>query len=111
LVTASARRRSANNTNNASKYPSTVGKKLIKGSDVAFTVIGLGTAGGALTGTVTNKSFATHFKNKTCKVSIRGRIVSDDLVGTYNVGKTCLGKTTFKGTFDYTFDATGNSCN
>lgn len=86
------------------------GKKLVSGTEASFTLSGLGTGGGPLTGHVTNKSFVAHFNEKACHVTVRGRIVSGDLTGTYHIGKKCLGKTAFKGTFDYTFDATGDSC-
>jgi hypothetical protein len=85
------------------------GKQLVSGTDAGFTFTGFGTEGGSLTGHVTNKSFVTSFKEKPCKVSVRGRIVSGDLVGTYSINKKCAG-IAFKGTFDYTFDATGDSC-
>ncbi len=88
------------------------GTKLVNGTEAGFSIPGLGSTGGRpLTGHVTSKSFLTSFKNKQCSVSVRGRIVSGDLTGTYNIGKKCLGDTSFKGTFDFTFDATGNSCN
>jgi hypothetical protein len=86
------------------------GNKLVSGTEASFTLSGLGTGGGPLTGHVTNKSFVAHFNEKACHVTVRGRIVSGDLAGTYNIGKKCLGKTAFKGTFDYTFDASGDSC-
>jgi hypothetical protein len=86
------------------------GKKLVDGTGAGFSFTGFGSESGSLTGHVTNKSFVTSFKEKPCKVNVRGRIVSGDLVGTYSIKKKCTGVIPLKGTFDYTFDASGDSC-
>lgn len=82
-------------------------KKILKGSGAHLSI------GGGITGPIKGKVnstvFVASFHGKACKtVSFTGHMSSGSLVGTYILHK-CLDVTS-SGSFNYTFDATNDSC-
>jgi hypothetical protein len=84
------------------------GKRLVHGTTIGLSFNGGPSKSHGITGTVNSQNFKLIHPGH-CKVLIRGTISSGDLVGSYGLSKHCLGQK-FGGTFDYTFDDTGNSC-
>jgi len=82
-------------------------KKIAKGSGAHLSIGGGIT--GPLKGKVNSTVFVASFHGKACKtVAFTGSISSGSLIGSYILRK-CLGVTS-SGTFDYTLDSSGDSC-
>jgi hypothetical protein len=84
------------------------GKKLAHGTTVGLSFNGGPSVTHGITGTVNSQNFKLVHPGR-CNAMIRGTISGNDLVGTYRLTKHCLGSK-FGGTFDYTFDAGGTTC-
>jgi hypothetical protein len=82
------------------------GGKAVTGTGAGIDTSGL-KSGGPLTGTIKSNSFSVKFHHKKCNVGFSGKMPSSDLVGHYTYK---CGGTSTKGSFTFTFDASGNSC-
>ncbi len=84
------------------------GKNLVAGTSGQISLSTV-TAGGPLSGRVTPRSVFAGHHAYSCNVAFRAREISGDLVGAYNLNKHCAA-VKLAGTFDFTFDASGTSC-
>jgi hypothetical protein len=83
------------------------GGKAVPGSGAGIDTSGVN-AEGPVTGTIKKKSFSVSFKGKKCSVRFSGGLPSSELVGNYHY--KCDGEQD-QGSFTFTFDSSGDSCN
>jgi hypothetical protein len=87
------------------------GTKLTKGTRLGFSFPAGPSRSHGIRGRVNNKgSINFHLEQSACVVNIHGKVVSDDASGTYSVKKACRAGGKLVGTFDFTFDPTGTTC-
>lgn len=87
------------------------GGKILKGTMIGVSFPAGPSAQHGIKGSINNKgALKLHLTQFSCTVDIHGKVVSDEVVGTFYLNKRCgLGRR-LKGTFDFTFDAGGTSC-
>jgi hypothetical protein len=87
------------------------GKKLTKGTQIGISFPAGPSRTHGIRGNVNSKgAIKLHLAQSGCVVNIHGKVVSDDVTGTYFLNKACRLGRKLVGTFDFTFDPTGTTC-
>ena len=87
------------------------GTKLTKGTEIGISFPSGPSRTHGISGSINNKgTMNLHLEQSGCVVNIHGKVVSDDVSGTYTVNKACRLGRKLAGTFDFTFDPSGTTC-
>jgi hypothetical protein len=87
------------------------GKRLTKGTMIGISFPAGPSASHGITGGVNSTgTMNLHLEQSGCVVNVHGKVMSDQLTGTYSVNKACRLGRRLAGTFDFNFDPTGTTC-